>query len=73
MEEQAEQGGSMAHPKGGSAEDSTGDTLKNSDWSHAAKTVEDKGVGDVECADQKSRSGDDFPEGGTIRGYCHLE
>lgn len=73
MEEQAEECGAVTHAKGGSAQNSAGDALKDSGWSHAAETVEDKSVGDIEYADEKSGSGDDLPESGPVRGYCHLE
>ena len=73
MEEQAEQGGLVAHVEGSSAENTTRDALKNSGWSHTAEAIKDKGVRDVQYADEKSGSGDDLPESRTSRGYCHLE
>ena len=51
----------------------TSDALEDSDGRHAAEAVEDEGVRDVECADEKSGTGDDLPEGGTIGGHFHLE
>jgi hypothetical protein len=66
VEDQAEQSGAMAHAKGGAAEGATGDVLEKSDGGYAAETVEDEGVRDVECADEKSGTGDDLPQWGMI-------
>jgi len=66
VEEQAEESGAVAHAKGGAAEGATGNVLEESDGGYAAKTVEDEGVRDVECADEESGTGDDLPEWGMI-------
>ena len=66
VEEQAKQGGAMAHAKGGATQDAAGDALENSGGGYAAETKEDEGVRDVECANEESGTGDDLPEWGVI-------
>jgi hypothetical protein len=56
----------VPHAKDRAAVDAAGDALEDSDWRHAAEAIEDKGVRDVECADEKSGTGDDLPEWGMI-------
>jgi hypothetical protein len=64
--EQPDEGRSMTHTKGGAAINSTCDALKNPDGRYAAESIEDKGVGEVEYADEERGTGYDPPERGTI-------
>jgi hypothetical protein len=66
VEEQSEEGRSLAHAKCGAAQGAAGDALKDSDGGCAAETIEDEGVRDVQCANKKSGTGDDLPEWGVI-------
>jgi hypothetical protein len=64
VEEQAEQGGAVAHAKGGATQDAAGYALENSSGGYAAETKKDEGVTDVERANEESGTGDDLPEWG---------
>jgi hypothetical protein len=76
--DQAEEGGAASHAEDGSAVDATGDALEDSDGRHAAQTVKDEGIRDVESADEERGTSDDLPERGMVRrvainGHFHLE
>jgi len=63
----------VSHAKSRATVDAAGDALENSDGRHAAETVEDKGVRDVERADEERGTGDDLLEWGAISGHFQLE